>query len=244
MRKNAIICGLICAAALSACSKHDPILPGVRTAIFDTSTVKMADTQITSIPNTAYVAPTTDCPYTQDASNTIWDGERKIFSGFPTSNSVKNDAKPVCNGNYLYAGLTTGELVKINPSNRKIVWMADIYRASNMTGGASVVDIVSPIVIRGANVYVGGLGDAFCKINATTGTKKWCAGIGTAEPFIIAGDVIFVVATDNRLYALRDNDGAAYWTAELKKQAAPKYENEIITVGREKFNAITGEIIK
>jgi outer membrane protein assembly factor BamB len=113
-----------------------------------------------------------------------------------------------------------------------------------MTGGASVVDIVSPIVIRGANVYVGGLGDAFCKINATTGTKKWCAGIGTAEPFIIAGDVIFVVATDNRLYALRDNDGAAYWTAELKKQAAPKYENEIITVGREKFNAITGETIK
>ena len=241
MRKNAIIGGLICLAALSACSKRDPILPGVRTSIFDTTTVKMANDNIASIPDDAFEMADAECPYRQDSSNTIWDGERKIFSGFPTSNSVKNDAKPVCNGNYLYAGLTTGELIKINPANRKIIWIADIYKASNMTGGASVVDIVSPIQIRGANVYAGGLGDAFCKINATTGTKKWCVELGTAEPFILAGDVIFVVGTDDNLYALRDNDGAAYWITEISKQAAPKYDTGVLTVGREKFDALTGE---
>ena len=240
MRKNAIIGVLICLAALSACSKHDPILPGVRKSIFDTKSVKMADTQIAALPDTAFEMAETECPYTQDSSNVIWDGERKVFSGFPTSNSVKNDAKPVCNGNYLYAGLTTGELIKLNPKTRKIVWIADIYRASNMTGGASVLDIVSPIVIRGANVYAGGLGDAFCKINATTGTKKWCVEIGTAEPFILAGDVVYVVATDNHLYALRDNDGAAYWSTEIDKQTAPKYENGVITVARQKFDGMTG----
>ena len=131
--------------------------------------------------------------------------------------------------------------IKINPTTRKIVWIADIYKASNMTGGASMVDIVSPIQIRGANVYVGSLGDAFCKINTTTGTKKWCIELGTAEPFIIAGDAIFVVGVDNKLYALRDNDGAAYWVMELKKQSAPQYKNGTITVGREKFDALTGE---
>ena len=241
MRTKAIVGGLICLAALSACSKRDPILPGVRKSIFETTSVKTTDAKIASLPDAAFEMPDTECPYRQDSSNVIWDGERKIFSGFPTSNSVKNDAKPICNGNYLYAGLTTGELVKLNPKTRQIVWVADIYRASNMTGGASVLDIVSPIVIRGANVYVGGLGDAFCKINATTGTKKWCVELGTAEPFIIAGDVIFVVGTDNQLYALRDNDGAAYWTAELKKQAAPKYTTGVIAVGREKFDAMTGE---
>lgn len=241
MRKNAIFCGLVCLAALAACSKHDPILPGTRTSIFNTTTVKTTDEKIASLPDAAFEMDKTDCPYTQDSSNTIWDGERKVFSGFPTSNSVKNDAKPVCSGKYVYAGLTTGELIKLNPSTRSVVWVADIYRPSNMTGGASVVDIVSPIVVRGANIYVGGLGDAFCKINAATGTKKWCVELGTAEPFIIAGDVIFVVGTDNKLYAIRDNDGAAYWTAELKKQSTPKYEKEIITVGREKFNALTGE---
>lgn len=244
MRKNAIIGGLICVAALSACSKHDPILPGVRTSIFNTSTITMANTQIATLPDNAYEMTTTDCPYTQDSSNTIWDGERKVFSGFPTSNSVKNDAKPVCVSNYLYAGLTTGELIKLNPKTRKISWVADIYRPSNMTGGASVVDIVSPIVIRGGDVYVGGLGDAFCKVNTNTGAKKWCVEIGTAKPFIIANDVIFVVGTDNKLYALRDKDGAAYWSAELKKQSTPKYGQRIITVGHEKFDALNGEKIK
>ena len=241
MRKNAIFCGLICAVALAACSKHDPILPGVRKSIFETQTVTTTDEKIATLPDAAFEMPTTDCPYTLDANNTIWDGDRKIFSGFPTPNSVARDTKPVCNGNYVYAGLTTGELVKINPASRKIVWIADVYRASNMTGGASVVDIVAPIVIRGANVYVGGLGDAFCKINATTGTKKWCVEIGTAEPFVIAGDVIFVVGADSKLYAIRDNDGAAYWMADIKKQSSPKYNNGKITVGRERFDGLTGE---
>ena len=229
---------------LAACDSHDPILPGTRTSIFDTSSVRTADTVIKSLPDTAYEMAEVNCPYTQDSTNTIWNGERKIFTGFPTTNSVKNDAKPVCSGKFVYAGLTTGELIKINSTNRQIVWVADIYRPSNMTGGASVLDIVAPIVIRGSYVYAGGLGDAFCKINAGTGAKKWCVDIGTAKPFIIAGDVIFVVATDGRLYALRDSDGAAYWSAEIEKQKAPKYENGTITVGHEKFDWITGEKIK
>lgn len=241
MRNNAILCGLISVLVLTACETHDPILPGVRTSIFETSSVKTTDEKIASLPDTAYEMDMVECPYTQDSSNTIWDGERKIFSGFPTSNSVKSNAKPVCVGKHIYAGLTTGELIKLNPNTRQIVWMADIYRPSNMTGGASVVDIVSPIIIRGEYVYAGGLGDAFCKINAATGTKKWCTELGTSEPFIIAGDVIFVVGTNNQLYALRDSDGVAYWTAELKKQSTPKYEKGIITIGREKFDAITGE---
>ena len=244
MRKNAILFGILCFAALTACDKHDPILPGVRTSIFDTTKIKSADTEIKSLPDSAFEMPNADCPYTQDSSNTIWAGDRKIFSGFPTTNSVKNNPTPVCSGKYIYAGLTTGELLKINSSNRQIVWVADIYRPSNMMGGASVLDIVAPIVVRENFVYVGGLGDAFCKINAASGAKKWCTEISTAEPFIIAGDTIFVVETNDKLYALRDSDGAVYWTVELKKSAAPKYEKGIITVAREKFDGVSGEKIK
>lgn len=244
MHKNTIICGLICLGLLAACDKHDPILPGVRTSIFDTTGIKTADTKIATLPETPFVIPTTDCPYRQDSSNTIWHNDRKIFTGFPTNNSVKNDATPICSGKFIYTGLTTGELVKINSTNRQIVWIADIYRPNNMMGGASVLDIVAPIVVNGNWVYTGGLGDAFCKINAASGAKKWCTEIGTAKPFIIAGDAIFVVATDNKLYALRDSDGAAYWSADIETQHTPIYETGIITVGHEKFDGLTGNKIK
>lgn len=244
MRNNAIVCSIICLAALCGCDKHDPILPGVRTSIFDTASVKVADTKIASLPSAAFEMPYADCPYTRDSSNTIWNGERKIFKGFPTTNSVKSNATPVCSGKFVYAGLTTGELIKINSASRQVVWVADIYRPSNMTGGASVLDIVAPIIVRGDYVYAGGLGEAFCKINAASGVKKWCTEIGTSEPFIIAGDAIFVIASDGKLYALRERDGASYWSVSLKKPSAPKYENGIITVGSEKFDGITGDKIK
>jgi len=244
MRKSAILCGMLCVGLMCACEKHDPILPGVRTSIFDSTQIKSANAKITSLPEIAFEMPDVNCPYTRDSSNTIWSGDRKIFAGFPTTNSVRATATPICSGKFVYAGLTTGELIKINPSNRAIVWIADIYRPSNMMGGASVLDIVAPIVVRGGDVYAGGLGDAFCKINAASGAKKWCVEIGTSEPFIIADNVIFVMATNNKLYALRNSDGAAYWTADVKKPSTPKYENGIITVGHEKFDGINGNKIK
>lgn len=241
MRKYAVLIG--CLTLLAACSKHDPILPGSRTAIFATKDISILNQDVPNLPLSIDTLAPADCPFTQDSSNIIWNGDKKIFSGFPTSNSVKSAQKPVCSGNYVYAGLTTGELVKVNAKNRKIAWIADIYRPSNLTGGASVLDIIAPIVIHDGAVYVGGLGDAFCRINANSGTKKWCADIGVAKPFIITDTAAFVVGTDNNLYAIRTSDGEIYWRTEIKTQSAPTYENKTITVGGQKIDAKTGKIL-
>ena len=159
--------------ALGACSKHDPILPGTRSAIFATNAPVVLNQSITNLPATTVAGDAdANCPYTQDASNVIKNGDRKIFSGFPTPNSVHSNMRPVCSGKYVYAGLTTGEVVKVDTKTRNIVWIADVFRPSNMTGGASVVDIVAPIMLHNGTVYAGGLGDAFCAINATSGVKN------------------------------------------------------------------------
>lgn len=228
--------------ALGACSKHDPILPGTRSAIFATNAPVVLNQSITDLPATTVAGDAdANCPYTQDASNVIKNGDRKIFSGFPTPNSVHSNMRPVCSGKYVYAGLTTGEVVKVDTKTRNIVWIADVFRPSNMTGGASVVDIVAPIMLHNGTVYAGGLGDAFCAINATSGVKKWCTYIGTAHPFVITNVAAFVVGTDNNLYAVRMRDGAIYWRATVNAQSAPTYGDGTVTVGRQKFDAATGQ---
>lgn len=228
--------------ALGACSKHDPILPGTRSAIFATNAPVVLNQSITDLPATTVAGDAgANCPYTQDASNVIKNGDRKIFSGFPTPNSVHSNMRPVCSGKYVYAGLTTGEVVKVDTKTRNIVWIADVFRPSNMTGGASVVDIVAPIMLHNGTVYAGGLGDAFCAINATSGAKKWCTYIGTAHPFVITNVAAFVVGTDNNLYAVRMRDGAIYWRAAVNAQSAPTYGDGTVTVGRQKFDAATGQ---
>jgi outer membrane protein assembly factor BamB len=239
-RIYAILC---CLFLVAACDKHDPILPGVRTPIFDTDTINVQHQEITDIPQNAYTFDNTKCTYTQDSNNVVWDGTRKIFSGFPTNNTVSAKPKPVCSGKYVYAGLSTGELVKINPKNRQIMWIADIYRASNMTGGASVVDIIAPIVPYENSVYVAGLGDAFCRVNATSGAKNWCVNIASAMPFVIADKYAFVVATDDNLYAISLKDGTVLWRSATKHQVAPTYDAGRINVGSETFNVRDGKKI-
>lgn len=235
----AIILGIL---AVAACDKHDPILPGERKPIFDTGTVEVLNKTIdTDLPETAFQMPDVACNYTQDASNVIWDGERKIFSGFPTNNSVKSNQKPICSGKYVYAGLTTGELVKVNPKTRQIVWIADIYRGSNMTGGASVLDIVAPIVVRDNSVYVGGLGDAFCEINANSGDKKWCVNISVPVAFEIVGNVGYVAASDNYLYAVNLQNGNVWWRTQIDTVEKPTYQDGKIIVRKQKFNAKSGK---
>lgn len=241
MRKFTLFaCSLL---ACAGCAKHDPILPGNRTAVFDAGEIQILNAEIQN-PGEIIKINQDDCPYTQDASNVIWHGDKKIFSGFPTNNSVKSNVHPVCDGKFVYAGLTTGELVKVNGTTRQIQWIADIYRPSNMTGGASVLDIVAPIVTTDNAIYVGGIGDAFCRINPSNGSKKWCADIGVAVPFVITDTAAFVVATDGNLYAVRTTDGAIYWRTAIKHQTMPQYADGVIRVGREKFDAKTGKIIK
>ena len=133
--------------AITACDKHDPILPGVRSSIFESETLKILDTAVPNAPDDVTQIEYDDCPYVQKSDNTIWDGERKIFSGYATNSYVAGTRKPVCKNGFVYAGLSTGELVKVNPRNRQIAWIADVYRQSNMTGGASVLDIIAPVQI-------------------------------------------------------------------------------------------------
>lgn len=232
---------LLLIVVLGACDKHDPILSGTRIDVFDIGAPRVLDATINNLPDIAYVQNTSDCPYVIKPDNTIWSGDNKIFSGLATDNVVSGTRPPVCRGGFVYAGLTTGELVKVNPKNRQIMWIADVFRPTNMTGGAAVLDIVAPAQIVSGYVYAGGLGGAFCKIADASGTPQWCTWIGTAHPFVIAGNAAYVVDTDKKLSAVRLRDGAIYWRAAVKKSMAPQYADKTVYVGDEKFDAATGQ---
>lgn len=244
MRKTPFLLCAFIALGVSACDKHDPILPGERSAIFEGSQIKMIDQPVPNLPTELAENPAVECPYKLDSSNTIWNGEKRIFSGFATNNSVAVEKPVLCRGEFVYAGLSTGELVKVNTRNRQIVWIADIFRQSNMTGGASVLDIIAPIQTSGNYVYAAGMGGAFCKIADKDGNKMWCLDINVEKPFIIANDTAFVLDTDKQLYAIRLSDGSVYWKNSVKKSGTPKYKSKTIIIRAEKFDAENGKLIK
>ena len=233
---------LLCALVVCACSKRDPILPGERSDIFDSYEVNVKNQELpdlgTEITN---ISGDKDCEYRQDAQNVIWSGDKKIWSGFSTNNAVRSEQSPICDGRFVYTGLSTGEVVKVNTANRQMVWASDVYRANNLTGGASVVDVVAHVGLDGKYVYAGGLGDSFCKLNAYNGNKLWCVNISVPVDFIMVDDFVFVVGTDNNLYAINKQNGDVYWKSEIKKQIKPKYDGKNIIIGRQKINYKNGQ---
>ena len=229
---------------VAGCDKHDPILPGVRSDVFADSDLQILNESVPGAPENLSDKVVSDCPYIQKNDNSIWDRERKIFSGFTTNNYVAGTRTPVCDGGFVYAGLSTGELIKLNPKTRAVIWTADIYKPSNMTGGASVVDIIVPTVIKSNKIYVGGMGDAFCRLSNKNGAKDWCIDIGVANDFIVTDDVAYVLDTNGYVNAVRNRDGAIYWRTKVKKKMAPKYKDKTIIIGQERINAETGVIVK
>ena len=236
---------LLCVLAVSSCSKHDPILPGVRHDIFDATDVKLENKDVPTLSENAKdIFGDKNCEYKQDALNNIWCGETKIYTGFATESVVKSNQSPICKGQYIYTGLSTGEVLKINTVNKNVVWVTDVYRGNNLTGGAAVVDVVAHVGVDKNYVYAGGLGDAFCKLNANTGSKIWCVNISVPVDFIMVDNFVFVVGTDNNLYAINTDKGSVYWKTEVKKQRVPRYDGKYIIVGNQKINYKNGELVK
>ena len=229
--------------AIFGCSKHDPILPGTRYDIFESGDIKIEKSELPDLSESEKnIYGDKDCNYTQDSMNVIWKDGKKIFSGFSSNSFVKSNQSPICVDNYLYTGFSSGEVVKINKRNGNLIWSVDVFKESSLIGGTSVVDIVAHVGVDKNFVYAGGLGDAFCKINATNGNKIWCLNISVPVDFIMVDDFIFVVGADNNLYAISSKDGKVYWKTEIKKQVKPIYDGKFIRVGKYKINYKNGAL--
>lgn len=227
-----------------ACSKHDPILPGVRHDIFDTHDIKVLNQDVPDLSqNIKEIYGDKDCEYKQDAKNNIWNGENKIYTGFANDSVVKSNQSPICVGKFIYTGLSTGQVIKINTITKKVAWMADVFKEHSLTGGTPMVDIVAHVGVDGRYVYAGGLGDAFCKLSAQNGKKLWCVDISVPVDFIIVDNFAFVVGGDNNLYAVNTNNGDVNWMSMVKKQKTPKFDGKNLIVGKQKIDYKNGNIL-
>lgn len=234
---------LLCISVFMGCAKHDPILPGERHDVFGGTDIIVMNKSVPILSDTAKnIYGNESCDFTQDVTNTIWRGDKKVFKGFATDDLVKSNQKPICVDNFVYTGFSNGEIIKLNAKNYRVMWIADVYKENTLTGGSSIVDVIARVGVDKNFVYAGGLGDAFCKLKNVNGDKLWCVNISVPVDFIVVDDFAFVVGADDNLYAIDVRDGSVYWKTKIKKQVAPKYDGKYIIVNQQKINYIDGQI--
>jgi hypothetical protein len=184
---------------IASCSKTDPVLPGAREPVFAAGEIVVLNKEIENAG--ARIEPE-KCEYTLDGANRIWKGKQRIFAGLPTESEIAADKKVACRGKYIYAGLSTGELVKVDADSRDLIWTADIFRPNAPTGGSPFLDIIAPPVLAGGFVYAGGLGGAFCKLRDKDGSKIWCLPISVQNIALSTENFNFVLTSDGEILAV------------------------------------------
>jgi outer membrane protein assembly factor BamB len=150
-----------------------------------------------------------ECGFVIDGNNQIWSGSRRVFAGLATESEIKVEKRVVCHGGFVYAGLSTGELVKARASDGELMWTADIFTGHAPAGGSPFLDIIAAPVYSGGFVYAGGLGGAFCKIRDKDGSKAWCLPVGVQEIVKQTKNFSFILTTGNELLAV-SADGKVY----------------------------------
>ena len=234
--------------ALVGCSRPDPILPGHRTPIFG-GTPTVINTSVPDIGEIRSITEISDGrEFVQDNNNVIWevrgDDRTRVFSGMPIANQTAGTRTVRRDNQNIYAGLSTGEFVAINKNTRRVVWMADIFQRSAITGGAPILDIIAPAEFWGDSIIVGGMGNAMCRLRTRDGRAIWCNDISVGRPFITTTTTSFVVATSNYLYAIDNATGQIFWRTSVRRNATPNLAGGVITVDRERFDATTGTLIR
>jgi outer membrane protein assembly factor BamB len=119
------------------------------------------------------------------------------------------------------AGFGSGDLVALRAASGSVSWTDSL---ASVRGRNSLVDlsaITGLPVVQDGRVYAVGLGGLMVSIDLRSGRRLWEREVASAETPWLAGDWLFVLATDGHLAAITRADGTVAWVSQL-----PRFEDE------------------
>lgn len=137
-------------------------------------------------------------------------------SGSLESQGVFGVAAPATARGTIVAGFSSGELNAYRYENGRGLWQDALSRTSMSTSVSSLADIDADPVIYDNRVYVLGQGGRMVAVDLASGQRLWeqnFAGIST--PWV-AGEWVFVVTDESKLYCLQRSTGKVRWVTQLR----------------------------
>ena len=182
-----------------------------------------------------------------DNGSTLWDR-----AGLPSGTILYGAPSPAIYDSQLAVAAHGGELSLLDAHNGDVIWTDSLATFNPRTPLQGLGDI------RAHPVHDGGLVFAISQSGRTaayvvrSGLLLWDLPIGGIEMPWVAGDSVFTVTLDGRLYAIRRNDGAIRWVAELPgalpigsvaAEDVPRYVGPVVAAGKVIVVSEDGDIL-
>ena len=147
---------------------------------------------------------------------TLVSGER-IWQHFGIVNNTVIFGAPApafANDEIVLAG-AGGEVSYFDAATGELLWTDSVASLLPRTPIQGLGDVRATPVHDGGLIFVVSQSGRFVAFSARTGLPVWERAIGGIEMPWVAGESVFVLSIDGRLYALRRSDGAVRWITEL-----------------------------
>ncbi len=164
---------------------------------------------VVCIDNTAYALDAGD-------GRVLWN-----HTGTSEGAGLLGAATPAVDGDVVVIAYSSGELYGLRANNGRQLWADFLSLPRRISAVSDLNDIRASPVIAGGRVYAVGNAGRMVSIVLNNGARAWDQRISGVQTPLLAGDVIYVLNTDNELIALSARDGRVRWVKQL-----PRYEDE------------------
>ncbi|MGB1758010.1 MAG: PQQ-binding-like beta-propeller repeat protein [Candidatus Puniceispirillaceae bacterium] len=177
----------------------------------------------------------------------LWDR-----AGLPSGTIVYGAPSPAIYDNQIAVAAHGGELSLLDADNGDVIWSDNLATFNPRTPLQGLGDIRAHPVHDGGLVFAVSQSGRTAAFAVRSGLLLWELPIGGIEMPWIAGDSVFIVTLDGRLYAIRRNDGAIRWVAELPgalpigavaAEDIPRYVGPVVAAGKVIIVAEDGNIL-
>ena len=182
-----------------------------------------------------------------DNGSVLWDR-----AGLPSGTIVYGAPSPAIYDNQIAVAAHGGELSLLDADNGDVIWSDNLATFNPRTPLQGLGDIRAHPVHDGGLVFAVSQSGRTAAFAVRSGLLLWELPIGGIEMPWVAGDSVFIVTLDGRLYAIRRNDGAIRWVAELPgalpigavaAEDIPRYVGPVVAAGKVIIVAEDGNIL-
>jgi outer membrane protein assembly factor BamB len=158
------------------------------------------------------------------------DDGRKLWShnGIPEPAGLLGGASPAVEGDVVLPAYTSGELFALRVENGRAVWSDSLASTRSVNAIAGLADIRGRPVVDHGRVFAVSHSGRMAAIDLRNGERVWEQDIASSHSPWVAGEFVFVLASDNTLVCLTRKDGKIRWVNQLRRYEDEKAKSDPI----------------
>jgi outer membrane protein assembly factor BamB len=140
------------------------------------------------------------------------------YRGVGETAGLLGAASPAVNQNTVIGVFSSGEVTALRVENGSVAWSDNLSGMNSFGGGLeSLSDITAMPVMTSGLIITMSYNGKIAAIDERTGARVWQREIGGTRTPWVAGNVLYVLSSENQLIGMNMKDGSIFWITQLDR---------------------------